>query len=98
MAVLHKLKKKVRPVLNFRELNGFVSCSGVEADSCEQKMREWRKKPGTCALLDLQDAYMQIVVHPECHRYQRVVYQGRTYLKGRMGFGLNIAPKFCRPS
>ena len=65
MAVLQEKKDKVRPVLDFRELNEFVECSGADADVYDEKLRTWRQKSVNCALLDLRDAYMQIFVDDE---------------------------------
>ena len=69
MAVVQEKKDKVRPVLDFRELNKFVECSGADADACDEKLRSWRQKSANCALLDLRDAHMQISVADECSRY-----------------------------
>ena len=42
MAVVQEKKDKVRPVLDFRELNEFVECSGADADACDEKLKSWR--------------------------------------------------------
>ena len=42
MAVIQEKKDKVRPVLDFRELNEFAECSGAGADACDEKLRLWR--------------------------------------------------------
>ena len=39
MVVVQEKKDKVRPVLDFRELNEFVECSGSDADTCDKKVR-----------------------------------------------------------
>ena len=70
MAVVQEKKDKVRPVLDFRELNEFVECSGADADACDEKLRSWRQKSANCALLDLRNAFMQISVVDECSKYQ----------------------------
>ena len=44
MAVLQEKKDKVRPVLDFRELNEFVECSGADAHVCDEKLITWRQK------------------------------------------------------
>ena len=36
MAVVQEKKDKVRPVLDFRELNEFVECSRTDADACDK--------------------------------------------------------------
>ena len=40
MAVVQK--QKVRLVLDYRELNGFVDAFTANAEVCTQKLREWR--------------------------------------------------------
>ena len=96
MAVVQEKKDKVRPVLDFRELNEFVECSGADADVCEERLRSWRQKSSNCALLDLRDAYMQIGVVDECSKYQIVKFEGDYYMLRRLGFGLNCAPKIMK--
>ena len=68
MVVVQEKKDEVRPVLNFRELNEFVECSGEDVNVCEEKLRSWRQKSSNCALLDLRDAYMQIGVVDKCSK------------------------------
>ena len=96
MAVVQEKKDKVRPVLDFVELNEFVECSGADADVCEEKLRSWRQKSSNCALLDLRDAYMQIGVVDECSKYQIVKFEGDYYMLRRLGFGLNCAPEIMK--
>ncbi|KAI0985923.1 hypothetical protein GJ496_009250 [Pomphorhynchus laevis] len=40
MAVMQASKSKVRPALNFRELNGFVTSNTADADACVHKIRK----------------------------------------------------------
>ncbi|QQP36959.1 Putative LOC101237757, partial [Caligus rogercresseyi] len=96
MAVEHKRKGKVRPVLDFRELNEFVSCSGADADVCGDKLRSWRQFPENSALLDLKDAYMQIRVAGECSSAMRVQFRAEHFELTRVGFGLNCAPQIMK--
>ena len=60
MAVVQK--QKVRPVLDYRELNGFVNAFTANAEVCVQKLREWQQQGVNVSLLDLQSAYLQIHV------------------------------------
>ena len=94
MAVAQPNKQKVRPVLDYRELNEYVESSpGVEANVCGERPREWRKMGTSVALLDLSKAYLQLHVSHELHRFQAVRYRGVTYVLTRLGFGLAPAPK-----
>ena len=96
MVVEQLTKQKVRPVLDYRELNTFISSSGARADFCDKRLREWRCRPAACTLLDLSNAYMQIRVHSDCSRVQLIQFKGKTYELTRMGFGLSCAPEVLR--
>ena len=92
MAVVQPNKKKVHPVLDFRELNSYLDAHTGEADVCAEKIRDWRRQGQRVALVDLRKAYLQIHVHPSLWSCQTVVFRERRYCLTRMGFGLNIAP------
>ena len=95
MAVVQPTKGKVRPVLDFRELNAHVQChtGDEEINICNEKLREWRRTEGELELVDLQSAYLQIKVSEDLWRHQLVRFKGRTYCLTRLGFGLNVAPR-----
>ena len=96
MAVVQQNKSKVRPVLDFRELNWYVDAYTAHADVCVQKLREWRKKGSNVSVLDLRRAYLQVRVHKSSWPYQTVIFEGKGYCLSRMGFGLNVAPSIMR--
>ena len=83
---------KVRPVLDFRELNNHVDAYTGDADVCISRLRDWRRLGGNTAVLDLSSAYMQIRVHESLWPYQTVIFRGRRYCLTRLGYGLNVAP------
>ena len=95
MAVFQATKKKVRPVLDFRELNSFVVCRTESdiIDMCNEKMRKWRWLEGGTAIVDLKSTYLQLHVAKELWQYQLVSYKGKTYCLTWLEFGLNVAPK-----
>ena len=95
MAVEQATKGKIRPVLDFRELNESVRChTGDEViDVCSEKMREWRQTEGEAEIVDLRAAYLQIRVSEELWKHQLVKYKGQVYCLTRLGFGLNSAPR-----
>ena len=95
MAVIQPTKNKVRPVLDFRELNEYVKCHTGDdvADVCGEVLREWRRTAGASAIVDLKSAYLQLHVHEKLWKYQLVSYGGKTYCLTRVGFGLNSAPR-----
>ena len=96
MAVIQKNKGKVRPVLDFRELNEHIEPFTAKADVCADKMREWKKKGSNVALVDLSKAYLQIAVHEDLWPFQTVEYHGQRLCLTRLGFGMNIAPSIMK--
>ena len=80
MAVFQATKKKVRPVLNYCELNYFVACHTRSdiINLCDEKMRKWRRLEGGTAIVDLKSAYLQLHVAKELWQYQLVSYKGKT--------------------
>ena len=42
LAVQQKNKAKVRPVMDFRELNGLVTAHTADSDVCADVLRKWR--------------------------------------------------------
>lgn len=94
MAVVQPIKKKVRPVLDFRELNKFVACHTKDGiDVCEEVVRKWRRMKQSTKIVDLKSAYLQLHVDEKLWKYQLVEYKGEVYCLTRLGFGLNSAPK-----
>ena len=85
-------KDKIRPVFDFRELNKYNDVYSGSSDVCVEKLREWRRKSNSFAILDLSDAYMQIHVDPAMWRFQSCIINGKKFALTRMGFGLNTAP------
>lgn len=87
-------EKKVRPVLDYRQLNRSVkSFPGGSVPLCADQLRDWRQKGADCSLLDLRKAYLQVHIDRSLWTYQAVKWQDRTYLLTRLGFGLSVAPK-----
>ena len=95
MAVEQPTKNKVRPVMDFRELNTNVKCHTGDdvTDVCDEKMRQWRQMRKAVSIVDLKSAYLQIRVSEKLWQYQLVNYEGKTYCLTRLGFGLNCAPR-----
>jgi hypothetical protein len=53
MAVIQRNKDKVRPVLDYRELNQWVSSHTAQGDVCSSKLRSWRKMGNNLTIVDL---------------------------------------------
>ena len=92
MAVVKELKQKVRPVLDYQELNGFVDAFAANAEVCAQKLREWQWQGVNVLLLDLWNAYLQIHVNKALWQFQTVIFRGQRFCLTWLGFGLNVAP------
>lgn len=95
MAVIQPTKNKVRPVLDFRELNNYVMLHTGDniTDVCGETLRQWRQMRGAGTIVDLKSAYLQIHVAKKLWKYQLVKHKGKTYCLTRLGFGLNSAPR-----
>ena len=95
LAVVQPTKDKVRPVMDYRELNEFVEChTGDEHVAiCAEKVRKWRQLDNKLKLVDLKSAYLQIHISEDLWQYQVVKYNGRHYALTRLGFGLSSAPR-----
>ncbi|XP_043226913.1 uncharacterized protein LOC122384018 [Amphibalanus amphitrite] len=92
MAVTQAAKNKVRPVLDYRELNQHLTPHTADADVCVEELRRWRRHGRRVAVLDLKKAFLQLRVDPALWPYQTVIVRGRRYCLTRVGFGLSIAP------
>ena len=62
MAVQQCNKSKVRPVMDYRELNGFVTAHTADTDVCADQLRRWRRHGANVAVVDLKRAYLQVHV------------------------------------
>ena len=78
MAVMQEQRQKVCPVLDYRELNGFVDAFTANAEVCVQKLREWQRQGVNVSLLDLQNAYPQIHDDKALWLFQTVIFRGST--------------------
>lgn len=96
MAIVQQNKDKVRPVMDFRELNSYVDAFTASADVCADKLREWRRLGTNVAIVDLRTAYLQIRVHESLWPFQTVIFRGQRYCLTRLGFGLNVAPSVMK--
>ncbi|XP_054285261.1 uncharacterized protein LOC129001833 [Macrosteles quadrilineatus] len=93
MAVVQHNKDKVRPVMDYRELNQYVSSHTAESEVCGEKLRMWRKLGEHVSTIDLRKAYLQIHIAPHLWKFQVVRFKDKNYCLTRLGFGLNVAPK-----
>ena len=95
MAVVQQTKGKVRPIFDFREINGFLEShtGGDNIDVCSESLRNWRKVGGAKYIVDLKSAYLQLQVAANLWKYQLVNYKGKTFCLTRVAFGMTSAPR-----
>ena len=91
MAVLQENKQKIRPVMDYRELNKHVDPYTAGDDVCAHKLREWRQQGSDVAILDLRRAYLQIRVEKSLWPFQTVEFKETCYCLTRLGLGRNVA-------
>ena len=96
MAVEQQSKAKIRPVLDYRELNQHVLAHTADADVCADQLRKWRRHGNNIAVVDLKKAYLQLHTERRLWPYQTVIVAGERYALTRVGFGLNIAPMIMK--
>lgn len=92
MAVVHYNKQKVRPILDFRELNSYLNLQTADADVSWERIRGWCRCGQKVALIDLHKGYLQIHVHPSFWSHQTGVFHEKRYCLTMFGFCFNIAP------
>jgi len=93
LVIEQESKHKVRPVLDFRELNLSVNSHTGDSEVCGESLMKWRRMGDKIVMLDLRNAYLQLHVSEDLWKFQRVKYKGKMYYLTRLGFGLNCAPK-----
>ncbi|KAF0297012.1 hypothetical protein FJT64_005559 [Amphibalanus amphitrite] len=96
MAVEQPNKDKVRPVLDYRELNRHVTAHTADAEVCAEQLRRWRRHGSRLAVLDLRKAYMQLRLDRRLWPYHTVRVRGQLHCLQRMSYGLNVAPNIMR--
>lgn len=93
LAVVQEKKDKVRPVMDYRELNEHIQCHTGDSEDCQETLRRWRHIDGEFGMLDLRNAYLQIHVEKDLQKHQIVFHRGKYFALTRLGFGLNCAPR-----
>ena len=81
-----------RPVINLSRLNRFVRLSPFCMETAQSVLQSLRWRDWMVSL-DLQDACLQVPVHPESRRYLRFCIGPRTFQFRALCFGLSSAPQ-----
>ena len=58
MAMMQQDKKKVQPVMDFREMNTHIDAFTANSDVCADRLREWRRQGVNVSVIDLTKAYL----------------------------------------
>jgi len=75
-AVVQRNKDKVRPVMDYRELNQLVFSHTADDEVCIGKLRARRRLSENVRIIDLRKAYLQIRVDPSLWHCQVVEHKG----------------------
>ena len=90
--LVQKASGSWRPIIDLSTLNDYVTSSHFHMETPQSVLRSIH--PGDWMVsLDLQDAYLQVPIHHDSHRYLRFVVEGRTYQFRVLCFGLTTAPQ-----
>ena len=90
--VVWKTSGSWRPVIDLSTLNRFVDVSHFQMETIQSVLLSIRQGDWM-ASIDLQEAYLQVPVHPESRPFLRFVSNGRVYQFKALCFGLSTAPQ-----
>ena len=90
--VLWKTSGSWRPVIDLSLVNRFVDVSHFRMETIQSVLLSVRQGDWM-ASIDLREAYLQVPVHPESHRFLRFVAHGRSSQFRALCFGLFTAPQ-----
>ena len=80
-----------RPIIDLSTLNTYIASQRFHMETPQSVLRSIRQ--GDWMILDLQDAYLQVPIHPESRRYLRFTMGGVSYQFRVLCFGLTTAPQ-----
>ena len=81
-----------RPIIDLSTLNDYITSSRFHMETPRSVLNSIR--PGDWLIsLDLQDAYLQVPVHHDSHRFLRFVVDGKPFQFRVLCFGLTTAPQ-----
>lgn len=82
---------QVRPVLNLRPLNQFLSHSHFKMEGMHV-VRDLLQKNDWMTRIDLKDAYFSVPIHPQHRKFLRFRWQEKCFQFTCLPFGLASAP------
>ena len=92
MFVVRKASGSWRPIIDLSTLNGFVQKTKFKMETVQSVLASIRQDDWMFSL-DLQDAYLQIPIHPESRPYLRFSTVKGTFQFKVLCFGLSTAPQ-----
>ena len=90
--VVQKDSGSWRPIIDLSTLNTFIVSQRFHMETPQSVLRSIRQDDWMISL-DLQDAYLQVPIHPESRRYLRFTMRGVPYQFRVLCFGLTTAPQ-----
>ena len=90
--VVQKDSRSWRPIIDLSTLNTFIVSQHFHMETPQSVLRSIRQGDWMISL-DLQDAYLQVPIHPESRRYLRFTIGGVPYQFRVLCFGLTTAPQ-----
>ena len=90
--VVQKDSGSWRPIIDLSTLNTFIVSQRFHMETPQSVLRSIRQGDWMISL-DLQDAYLQVPIHPESRRYLRFMMGGVPYQFKVLCFGLTTAPQ-----
>ena len=90
--VVQKDSGSWRPIIDLSTLNTFIVSHRFHMETPQSVLRSIRQADWMISL-DLQDAYLQVPIHPESRRYLRFTMGGTPYQFRVLCFGLTTAPQ-----
>ena len=81
-----------RPIIDLSTLNTYIASQHFHMETPQSVLRSIRQGDWMISL-DLQDAYLQVPIHPESRRYLRFTMGGVPYQFRVLCFGLTTAPQ-----
>ena len=81
-----------RPIIDLSTLNTYIVSQHFHMETPQSVLRSIRQGDWMISL-DLQDAYLQVPIHPESRRYLRFTMGGVPYQFRVLCFGLTTAPQ-----
>ena len=90
--VVQKDSGSWRPIIDLSTLNTFIVSQRFHMETPQSVLRSIRQGDWMISL-DLQDAYLQVPIHPESRRYLRFTMGGVPYQFRVLCFGVTTAPQ-----